>query len=239
MLHLYYFSMRNLIMKDSLLPVLSLLETRVLGVLVEKQRAVPDIYPLTLNALVSGCNQKSSRDPVLNVSHAEVQAAIENLEQMSLISETSGGRVSRYSHNIEHVLKIPAQSVALITSLMLRGPQTAGELRINSERLHKFADISSVESFLEELAERADGSLVVKLPRQLGARESRWAHLLSGTPEVKEYTPLGHKTYVDNVVSDHEFSVLRSDVDRLEAEVVALRKIVEDLSAQLGLNIER
>ncbi|MCP5274029.1 MAG: YceH family protein [Burkholderiales bacterium] len=223
--------------KDSLLPVLTLLETRVLGVLVEKQRTVPDTYPLTLNALVSGCNQKSSRDPVMDVSHNEVQEAIENLKQMSLVSETSGGRVLRFSHNIERVLKIPAQSVALITSLMLRGPQTAGELRISSERLHKFADISSVESFLEELAERANGSLVVKLPRQLGARENRWTHLLSGMPEIKEDSHLAHRTNTNSTVSGHEFLALKSDVVRLEAEVAALRKIVDELSAQLGLNV--
>lgn len=228
-----------MVMKDLLLPVLSLLETRVLGVLIEKQHTVPDIYPLTLNALISGCNQKSSRDPVMNASHTEVEEAIENLKQMSLVNESSGGRAARFSHNIERVLKIPVQSVALIASLMLRGPQTAGELRITSERLHKFADISSVESFLEELAERTDGSLVVKLPRQLGARESRWAHLLSGMPEVKEYTHLVHTNQANNAVSDHEFSVLKSDVARLEAEVAALRKIVENLSTQLGLNIER
>ena len=225
-------------MKDLLLPMLSLLETRVLGVLVEKQHTVPDIYPLTLNALVSGCNQKSSRDPVMTASHTEVEEVLENLKQMSLVNESSGGRTARFSHNVERALKIPAQSVALITSLMLRGPQTAGELRISSERLHKFADISSVESFLEELVERKDGSLVVKLPRQLGARENRWAHLLSGTPEVKEYIHLSHKNQDNNFVTNHEFSALKSDITRLETEVAALRKIVENLSAQLDLNID-
>ncbi|MCP5244763.1 MAG: YceH family protein [Burkholderiales bacterium] len=223
--------------EDLLLPVLSLLEARVLGVLAEKQHTVPDIYPLTLNALISGCNQKSSRDPVINASHTEVEEAIENLKQMSLVGESSGGRTARFSHNIERVLKIPSQSVALIASLMLRGPQTAGELRITSERLHKFADISSVESFLEELAERTDGSLVVKLPRQLGARENRWMHLLSGTPKIKEDTHLTHKDQANNIVSNYEFKALQSDIARLETEVATLRKIVENLSAQLGLDI--
>ena len=171
------------------LPALSLLETRVLGVLAEKQRTAPDSYPLTLNSLVSGCNQKSSRDPVIEASEAEVQAALDSLRGLSLIVETSGGRASRYAHNIERVLHIPTQSTALLAMLMLRGPQTAGELRINCERLHRFADISSVESFLVELAERAAGGLVVELPRQPGSRENRWMHLLSGVPVIEERIP--------------------------------------------------
>src|SRR3972149_1104502 len=176
-------------MMSTNLPVLSLLETRVLGVLAEKQRTVPDSYPLTLNSLVSGCNQKSSRDPVIEASEAEVLVALDSLRGLSLIVETSGGRASRYAHNIERVLRIPTQSTALLAMMMLRGPQTAGELRLNCERLHKFADISSVESFLAELAERAAGGLVVELPRQPGARENRWTHLLSGTPVIDECSP--------------------------------------------------
>src|SRR3990167_4280561 len=173
-------------MMSATLPVLSLLETRVLGVLAEKQRTVPDSYPLTLNSLVSGCNQKSSRDPVIEAAEAEVLVALDSLRGMSLIVETSGGRASRYAHNIERVLHIPTQSTALLALLMLRGPQTAGELRLNCERLHKFADISSVESFLVELAERAAGGLVGELPRQPGSRENRWTHLLSGAPAIEE-----------------------------------------------------
>ncbi|HNP52031.1 MAG TPA: YceH family protein [Nitrosomonas nitrosa] len=222
-------------MNESSLPVLSLLETRVLGVLAEKQHTVPDTYPLTLNALVAGCNQKSSRNPIMNVSQIEVQEAIDNLKYMSFVIETSGGRTARFAHNIERVLKIPVQSVALVTMLMLRGPQTAGELRINSERLHKFADISSVEAFLDELAERAQGSLVIKLPRQSGSRENRWAHLLAGKPEINEHehAPV-MQTYehTECAVSEQDFAALKSNVVRLEAEMVALRKIVEELSSQ-------
>ena len=167
----------------STLPALSLLETRVLGVLVEKQHTVPDTYPLTLNALIAGCNQKTSRDPILDASEAEVQAALDHLRALSLVVESSGGRVMRYAHNVERVLRVPSQAVALLAALMLRGPQTVGELRINCERLHRFADISAVEGFLHELAaRRADGALVVELPRQPGARETRWMHLLSGAP---------------------------------------------------------
>ena len=165
--------------------ILSLLETRVLGTLVEKQHTVPDSYPLTLNALVSGCNQKSSRSPVIEAIDSEVQAALDSLKAANLVIESSGGRVSRYSHNLERVLQVPSQSAALLTSLMLRGPQTAGELRINCDRMHSFADISAVQGFLDELAARPAGALVVELPRLPGARENRWAHLLSGAPEIE------------------------------------------------------
>ncbi len=217
----------------STLPVLSLLETRVLGVLAEKQRTVPDTYPLTLNALVSGCNQKTSRDPVIEASEAEVQAALDSLKFMSLVMESSGGRVARYAHNIEKVLRIPTQATALITLLMLRGPQTAGELRINCERLHKFADISSVESFLVELAGRAGGALVMELPRQAGARENRWTHLLSGTPALDEQAPAAH---VATDVSVSEIAALKANVARLEAEVDGLKALVAGLCAELGMN---
>ncbi|MDO8990289.1 MAG: YceH family protein [Sideroxyarcus sp.] len=219
---------------SSSLPVLSLLETRVLGVLAEKQRTVPDSYPLTLNALVSGCNQKSSRDPVIEASEAEVAAALDSLRALSLIVETSGGRASRYGHNIERVLHIPTQSTALLTLLMLRGPQTAGELRINCDRLHKFADISSVESFLVELAERAAGGLVVELPRQPGSRENRWMHLLSGAPVVEERSSAGAAS-ASGDVSVGEIAALKANVSRLEGEVSELRALVEKLYAELGV----
>ena len=145
------------------LATLSLLETCVLGVLIEKQRTVPDSYPLTLNALVSGCNQKTSRNPVLEVSDAQAQDALDSLKGRSLVGETSGGRTFRYSHNLDRVLKLPSQSTILLAVLMLRGPQTAGELRIACDRMHNFADISSVEGFLDEMAERPAGALVARI----------------------------------------------------------------------------
>src|SRR5258706_15240801 len=162
------------------LPALSLLETRVLGVLVEKQHTVPDSYPLTLNALVSGSNQKTSRDPVIEATEAEVQSAIDHLKSLSLVVESSGGRVKRHAQNVGKGLGVPPQSVALPAVMFLRGAQTAGELRINSDRLHKFGDILAVEGFLREMAERSAGALVRELAKQPGARETRWAHLLSG-----------------------------------------------------------
>jgi hypothetical protein len=212
------------------LPALSLLETRVLGTLVEKERTVPDSYPLTLNALVSGCNQKTSRDPVLQASETEVQAALDGLKHSNLVIESSGGRVPRYSHNLERVLQVPAQSGALLTALMLRGPQTAGELRIACERLHRFADISAVEAFLHELAARPAGALVTELPRLPGARERRWAHLLSGEPEV-EAPPAAATQEDPSRTVRAELAALKADVARLEDEVQALRELVTRLSA--------
>ena len=207
------------------LSALSLLETRVLGTLVEKQRTVPDTYPLSLNSLVAGCNQKSSRNPVLEAGEPEVLLAIENLKELGFVSEVSGSRVVRFAHNLEKVLGVPTQASALLTVLMLRGPQTAGELRLNCERLHKFADISAVEAFLEELADRSESALVVELPRLPGAREKRWAHLLSGQPAIDSGAG-GRGTAAS---SGQEIDELRSRVATLEAEVAALREIVEQL----------
>lgn len=213
------------------LPILSLLETRVLGVLCEKQHTVPDTYPLSLNALVAGCNQKTSRHPIIEASEADVLSAIDSLKGPALIIETSGGRVTRYAHNMERGLRLPSQSIALLTALMLRGPQTAGELRTNSERLHRFADISAVEGFLQELTERPEGALVVELPRQPGSRENRWAHLLSGAPAIEEIPSTAIPT-AD--VSVGEIAALKANMARLEAEVDALKSLVGKLCAELG-----
>ena len=216
------------------LPVLSLLETRVLGTLAEKERTVPDTYPLTLNALVSGCNQKTSRNPVMQATEAEVQGAIDSLKAGNLVVESSGGRVARYSHNIERVLQVPSQSAALLTALMLRGPQTAGELRIACERLHRFADISAVEGFLDELAARPAGALVVELPRLPGARENRWAHLLSGTPAPEAPLPETNAGAGADV-SLGELAALKANVARLEGEVDALKSQLARVCSELGI----
>lgn len=216
------------------LPTLSLLETRVLGVLAEKQRTVPDSYPLTLNAVLSGCNQKTSRSPVLEVSDAQAQAALDSLKGYSLVSESSGGRAFRYAHNADRVLQIPSQSVILLTVLMLRGPQTAGELRIACDRMHNFADISSVEGFLDELAERPAGALVVKLARLPGARESRWAHLLSGAPAEEVAGP--DAASGGDEVSLGEVAALKANLARLEAELTALKAVVARVCSELGID---
>ena len=221
-------------MTASSLPTLSLLETRVLGVLCEKQHTVPDTYPLSLNALVAGCNQKTSRHPVIEASEAEVQAAIDSLRGPALVVESSGGRVTRSAHNMEKALRPPSQAVALLTVLMLRGPQTAGELRINCERLHRFADISAVDAFLQELAERPDGAMVAELPRQPGSRENRWAHLLSGAPAVETAaaSPAAEPSADPGV---GEIAALKTQVARLEVEVDRLKSLVDTLCAERGM----
>jgi uncharacterized protein YceH (UPF0502 family) len=217
-----------------MLSVLSFLETRVLGVLVEKERTVPDSYPLTLNALISGCNQKTSRDPIINATETEVQAAVDSLKAMTLVIESSGGRVSRYTHNTERVLQVPRQASALLAVLMLRGPQTAGELRINCERLHAFSDISSVEAFLRELAERPGGPLVAELPRQPGARENRWVHLLSGAPALTE-APATPAVSDGGGLGIAELAAVKANVARLQTDVEELKALVAKLCAELGV----
>jgi uncharacterized protein len=215
------------------LPQLSLLDTRVLGVLVEKQLTVPDTYPLTLNALVAGCNQKSSRDPIIEASEDEVTSAIDRLKSLSLVMESSGGRAMRYAHNVQRVLDVPTQALAILTVLMLRGPQTAGELRIHTERLHRFSDISAVEGFLHELAARASGALVVELPRQAGSREARWSHLLSGAPDLSaasQAVPAAERVAVG------EMAALRATIEDLQSQLARMRADVDRLMQELGIS---
>jgi uncharacterized protein len=206
---------------------LSLLEARILGVLVEKELTVPDIYPLSLNSLTAGCNQKNNRNPVLNASDEDVQAAVDRLKPLSLLIESSGSRVMRYSQNVGRVLKVPSEAVALLAALWLRGPQTAAELRAATERLHRFADVSSVEGFLTQLAERSlesGGPLVRLLPRALGARESRWVDLLSPAAESVGMEPRREQESGGAPASDW-----RADLEQLRAEMQALRERVQQL----------
>jgi len=214
---------------------LSPLEVRALGVLAEKQLTTPNYYPLTLNALVTGCNQKSNRDPVIQASEAEVQAALESLKRQTLVIESYGasGRVMRYAHNLPKVLNLGQQMTALLAVLMLRGPQTAGELRIGCDRLYSFADISSVEAFLGEMTMRPTGALVVKLPKQPGSREHRWAHTLSAVPdyEAKASAPDSR-----NPITIGEIAALNSALAQLRDEVAQLRALVERLYQRLGVS---
>lgn len=199
-------------------------EARVLGVLVEKEATVPDTYPLSLNSLLSGCNQKTAREPVMSLTEPQILEALDSLRGYSLVIESSGSRVTRYSHNLGRVYGLPTPAVALVTLLVLRGPQTAAELRANCERLYRFADASSVEAFLEELSTRNAGALTVLLPRAPGARESRWAHLLCGTPELPVSSSAPART---------SQSALSEEVDELRGEVAQLREEVAALRAEL------
>jgi uncharacterized protein YceH (UPF0502 family) len=207
---------------------LSGLEARVLGVLVEKQHTVPDSYPLTLNALAAGCSQKTSRDPVMSVTEAEVQATIDGLRSLSLTIETSGGRVMRYAHNMERVLDVPSQAVALLATLMLRGSQTLGELR--STVIGCTGSPTAPRSRRSCASSPAGaGALAAELPRQPGARESRWAHLLSGAPpsEPARAPAPGRR---DGHAA--EFAALKDSVRQLERELDALKSELASLRAK-------
>ncbi|HRK40411.1 MAG TPA: YceH family protein [Burkholderiaceae bacterium] len=209
-------------------------EARVLGTLMEKARTVPDSYPMSMQALLTGCNQKTTRDPVMNLTESQVADAIDELKGLALVVEQSGARVPRYSHNFMRGVGVPDQSAVLLGLLMLRGPQTAGELRINSERWHRFADISSVDAFLEELQDRSDdkgGPLVVKLPRAPGAREQRWAHLMCGAVDMSLHAAALNASGA----AEDDVIALTRRVAALEDEVSALRQTVANLCAQLGV----
>ena len=217
------------------LRVLSLLEARVLGVLVEKAHTVPDSYPLSINSLTLGSNQKTARDPVLSATEGEVQDAVDGLKGLSLTFEASGSRVTRFEHNLGRALALPSASVALLAVLMLRGPQTVSELRANAERLHRFADLSSVEGFLDELAARPiekGGALVVKLPRAPGAREPRWAQLLCGSIDVSAM-PVAVESA--DFVAASELASLKAQQAAMQHELSTLRALVERLCGELGV----
>ena len=213
---------------------LSPTEARVLATLMEKARTVPDSYPLTLNSLASGCNQKTSREPVMQLSDAEILATLDALRDRHLVIEVSGQRAMRWEHNFERVLGVPSQASALLGLLMLRGPQTAAELRTNAERWHRFADTGSVEAFLEELQDRSadkGGALVQLLPKAPGAREARWAHLLCGAPVL----PLPSTSASGSGSSATALTGAEAQrLEALEARVAALEAQVQRLCAALG-----
>ena len=219
----------------SALRALSVLEARVLAVLIEKAHTVPDSYPLSLNTLTLGCNQKTARDPVLNATEGEVQAALDSLKSVHLVFEASGSRVSRFEHNMGRAMALPSQSVALLAVLALRGSQTASELRANAERLHRFADQSAADGFLDELAERSPekgGPLVVKLPRAPGAREARWAQLLCGPIDV---SAMPVAAVHEDFIATSEIAALRAEQSVLRAELNELHALVERLCGELGM----
>lgn len=212
-------------------PTLSPIEARVLGSLMEKARTVPDSYPLTLNSLLLACNQKTSREPLMELDEAQVATAVDTLKGPGLVRESSGGRTMRYEHNFQRALGVPEQSAVLLGLLMLRGPQTAGELRLNADRWYKFADISSVEGFLDELQDRSPekgGPLVIKLARAPGAREQRWAHLLCGPVDDLPSTASG--------AAGSTAGSSQERLDHLESQVAQLQATVQKLCAELGMS---
>lgn len=209
-------------------------EARVIGCLLEKQITTPEQYPLSLNALTNACNQKSNRDPVLNLDEASVQAIVDALIKKYQVSEHGGhgSRVAKYQHrfcNTEYgALRFTAGEVAVICELFLRGPQTPGELRSRASRLAAFKDVGEVEAVLAALAAREDGPFVVRLPREAGRRESRYAHLFSG--EVDGATD--DEDLPEAVAAEPgRIGLLEQRIARLEDEVAELKRLVGELSS--------
>ena len=215
------------------------LEARVLGVLIEKHATVPDTYPLSLNTLLAGCNQKTARDPVLNLGEAELQTAIDGLKAMSLVFEGSSSRVTRYEHNAARGLNVPTPATAVLAVLMLRGPQTSAELRANTERLHKFNDAAAMEACLTELADRYPPRTVL-LPRASGAREPRWAHLLCGEVQMTAARDSSSNPGAsdDDPVSVGELVGLKAELAHQASELAALRTLVLRMAGELGMNLD-
>ena len=211
-------------------------EARVLATLMEKARTVPDSYPLSLNTLVLGCNQKTSRDPVMDITDAQAQAAIDTLKSQSLVFEASSSRVPRFEHNFQRGFGVTEPQAVLLGLLMLRGPQTPGELRLNSERWYKFADIASVEDALAQLKARGDDSgalMVVQLARAPGMREQRWAHLLCGESILMPYTQAGTGDEAGNRETE---PVSLGQAERMQQRIESLERQVAHLYKELGLS---
>jgi uncharacterized protein YceH (UPF0502 family) len=212
--------------------VLTDVEARVLGALVEKDITTPDYYPLSLNALVNACNQKNNRDPVMNLDENQVREALSGLEAMGLAGRASSAdsRVTKYEHHLQDVFNFSRGETAVICVLLLRGPQTLGELRGRTERLHRFEDLEAVQAALQHLMRR-EPPLAVMLPRQPGTKESRYAHLLSG--EIPAAAPASREVAapVDHGQPDR-VSRLEEQVATLEREVSDVKHTVEALRKQ-------
>ncbi len=217
-------------------------EARVLATLMEKARTVPDSYPLSLNTLMLGCNQKTSRDPVMEISEVQAQQAIDALKTQSLVFEASSSRVPRFEHNFQRGYGVSEPQAVLLGLLMLRGPQTPGELRLGSERWYRFADIAGVEDTLAELKARGEDSgaaMVVQLPRAAGMREQRWAHLLCGDVAIAgpESAAAGEPGKADaEPVSLGQAERLQQRMESLESQVLQLQGQLAHLYKELGLS---
>jgi uncharacterized protein YceH (UPF0502 family) len=198
-------------------------EARVLGSMVEKAITTPEYYPLSINALTNACNQKSSRDPIMNMDVDSVMLAVGRLKQKQLAYETfiGGNRVAKYGHRIKEAFDFSPQEIAMVCVLLLRGPQTLGELRSRTERLCRFKDLAEVEATLKQLLEREAGPLVVKLPRQFGRKERRYAHLLCGDVKIDEPVELAS---VPVRADDERIAALEKQVETLRTELDELKK---------------
>ena len=214
--------------------VLSPIEARIIGCLIEKEVTTPDHYPLTLNSLTTACNQKSNREPVLSLSESEVLDAVDGLIARRMVSDESSfnSRVNKYQHRFCNTefgdLQFTEQERAIICCMLLRGPQTPGELRTRTGRLANFTDVKEVEATLEKLATREAGALVVKLPREAGKRESRYQHLLSGEVDVEAFATASAGVAGPSASSE-KLEELESEVASLRAEVAELKALVESL----------
>jgi uncharacterized protein YceH (UPF0502 family) len=214
--------------------ILNDLEVRVLGCLIEKELATPEYYPLTLHALTNACNQKSNREPVMSLEEADVVRALDALrfKQLALVS-AEGGRVAKYRHILAEKLRLSPAELAVFAELLLRGPQTSGELRSRTERMHSFSDIVGIEEVLDELLARTP-PLVMRLQRQPGKKEPRHAHLFSGAPEpsTDERLPAPEVARLKVMAENERIAQLEQEVGSLREEVAGLRQLVEEFKAQ-------
>lgn len=205
-------------------------EVRVLGTLMEKEATTPEYYPLTLNALVNGCNQKSNRDPAVNYDPETVERALEALRQKKLaLFVTGSGRVGKYGARISETLNLGRREAAVLCTLLLRGPQTLGEVKDRSERMFEFSDLAEVETVLAKFAEWESGPLVKKLARQAGQKEARYSHLLAGEPIMQEASG----TTVNAVTPPTRIAQLEQEIERLRSDFEELKTRFESLEAQL------
>ncbi|MCG6939829.1 MAG: YceH family protein [Thiohalocapsa sp.] len=204
-------------------PLLSRVEARIIGCLMEKQRTTPDQYPLTLNALVAACNQKTSRHPVMQLTPGEVGHAVNVLRDRGLIHASFSGRTERYDHKLAGTYLLDRRQLGLLCALMLRGPQTPGELRTNAARLADLPDLATVHEALDSLVQH-EPPLARELPRQSGAREQRFAHLLCGEPEIEATAPaIAAKDAGDRPAFSERLEQLEQRVSALEAELATLK----------------
>jgi uncharacterized protein YceH (UPF0502 family) len=203
-------------------------EVRVLGALIEKEATTPEYYPLSLNALVNACNQKSNRDPVAEYDQDTVQDAVERLREKRLaLTIVGSGRVNKYSQRISETLNLGRRELAVLCTLLLRGPQTLGEIKDRSERMFAFADPAEAETVLEKLAEWPEHSLARKLSRQPGQKEARYAHLLSGEPQAELPGVTATAAQPTRVAQ------LEQELQRLRSEFDQLKRRFDELEAQL------